>query len=76
MTDTIKRIKLAAAIIVVSAFCFTFWRRAEAAQEIQYPRPEIIGIGVPMIDRLGTDDQAALVIHFSGDIHGGLEPCG
>ncbi len=76
MTDTIKRIKLAAAILVVSAFCFTIWRGAEAAQEIERPRPEIIGIGVPMNERIGTDDGAALIIHFSGDIHGGLEPCG
>jgi hypothetical protein len=74
MTNTIKRIKLAAALLAVSAFCFTFWRGS--AQEIKRPRPEIIGIGTPMNERIGTDDGAALVVHFSGDIHGGLEPCG
>ncbi|MEW6212749.1 MAG: hypothetical protein AB1631_30770 [Acidobacteriota bacterium] len=74
MTNTIKRAKLAAAILALSAFCFTSWRGS--AQETEHPRPEIIGIGAGMNERIGADDGAALVIHFSGDIHGGLEPCG
>jgi hypothetical protein len=42
----------------------------------QRPPLEIAGYQATMDERLGKDDGAAFVIHFTGDIHGTLEPCG
>jgi hypothetical protein len=37
---------------------------------------EIAGFTTPMSERLGADDKPSLVIHFTGEVHGTLEPCG
>lgn len=50
--------------------------QAPEPQEIPLNRHNIFGYGVPLADRVGKDDGAAFVIHFTGDIHGSLEPCG
>jgi hypothetical protein len=74
-----KRIKLIA-VAMLSAFASYLlpWpdTGASAAQQRQYARPEIIGQETPYNERFGSDDGAAFAIHFSGDIHGNLEPCG
>jgi hypothetical protein len=35
-----------------------------------------VGDQVPYDERFAPDDGAAFAVHFSGDIHGNLEPCG
>jgi hypothetical protein len=39
-------------------------------------RPEFVGMFVPRAERAGSDDGAAFAIHFAGDTHGSLDPCG
>ncbi len=68
---TTKSIKLAAMLAVVSACLLALVTRAQ-----ERPKVEIIGFSTPLSERLGADDGAALVVHFSGDTHGSLEPCG
>ncbi|HXG93106.1 MAG TPA: hypothetical protein VNN73_12190 [Blastocatellia bacterium] len=70
----IKSVKLAAVLLIVA---FAFWQKtSSAAQEQQARRLEIVGMDIPVAERAGTDDGAAFVVHFIGDTHGGLEPCG
>lgn len=75
----IKRIKLGA-VAVAAALILSqmFWQMPEAYSEQQQPGRafELIGYQTPLNERMGTDDGAVLAIHFSGDIHGTLEPCG
>ena len=77
--NVINRVKLAA-IFLVSALIFSYgpWQEtgASASQEQPQNRVEIVGMNVPMNERIAADDGAALVIHFGGDVHGSLEPCG
>jgi hypothetical protein len=70
----IKRVKLAAIIAMALASAIAATSRNEA--QIERPKLEILGYGVPLAERLGADDGAQVVIHFSGDTHGSLEPCG
>lgn len=75
----IRRIKLGAiAAAAVLLFSQMLWQMTEASSEQQPPkRPfELIGYQTPFNERMGADDGAVLAIHFSGDIHGTLEPCG
>ena len=46
------------------------------SQQEDRSRFEIVGQDTPTDDRFGTDDGAAFIVHFTGDIHGSLEPCG
>ena len=72
-----KRIKLIAiAMLLVTYLWPSTETGASVAQQRQYGRPEIIGQETPYNERFGADDEAAFAIHFSGDIHGNLEPCG
>lgn len=72
---SIKRIKLFVSALAVAAIC---WQAAgaDSAGQTRNDRPEFAGIGSTMTERLGADDGPSLVLHFSGDIHGSLEPCG
>jgi hypothetical protein len=49
-------------------------RAADQAQE--QSQIDVLGRGSTMAERIGTDDGAAFVIHFSGDRHGNLDSCG
>ena len=75
----IRRIKLVA-VAFITAFVSYLWHGphtgANAAQQRQYERPEIAGQNMPFNERLGADDGAVFAVHFSGDTHGSLEPCG
>jgi len=80
----IKRIKVAA-VFLMAVFLGTYlpWpeagasaAREQAQQDEAQRRFEIVGLGTPFSERLGKDDGASFVIHFVGDIHGSLEPCG
>jgi len=75
----LKRIKLIVVAVVAGATCYYLpWRAIGAgiAQQEDRSRIEIVGHETPTKDRFGSDDGAAFVIHFTGDIHGSLEPCG
>lgn len=37
---------------------------------------ELVGMNLPLEERVGVDDGAAFAIHFSGDTHGNLDTCG
>jgi hypothetical protein len=37
---------------------------------------EIVGMSVPLEQRVGVDDGAAFVVHFAGDTRGTLDVCG
>ena len=71
----IRRIKLFVSVLALAAMC---WQAAgvDSAGQTRTDRPEFAGIGSSMTERLGADDGPSLVLHFSGDIHGSLEPCG
>lgn len=49
-------------------------RAADQAQE--QSQIDVLGRGTTMAERVGTDDGATFVIHFSGDMHGNLDSCG
>lgn len=73
----IRRTKLGAvAIAAALLFSHMLWQLTEAS--VQQPgRPfDLVGYQTPMNERPGIDDGAVMAIHFSGDIHGALEPCG
>jgi hypothetical protein len=77
--NTIKRIKLvAAAIIMVSFFtCFRAGQTAASGEQEQPRRAlELVPTTAPLETRAGTDDGAAFAIQFFGSTHGNLEPCG
>ena len=72
MQFNIKRMKLLLVIFTAAFLAFLFTGRSGAYQQ----KTEIVGIDAPMSERLGADDKPSLVVHFTGDIHGSLEPCG
>ena len=75
----VTRVKLATLAVAAAVACALLpWHRvaALAYQDASQRRFEIIGVSVPLDERFGKDDGAAFVLHFSGDIHGSLEPCG
>ncbi|HVF89555.1 MAG TPA: hypothetical protein VNH22_05775 [Blastocatellia bacterium] len=79
----IKRAKIAALILAAVFFgSYLPWQETGASALQEPPqgdaqrRFEIVGIGTPLKDRTGKDDGASFVVHFVGDIHGSLEPCG
>jgi hypothetical protein len=49
---------------------------AQAGQDQQSVKPEIVPMGLPLDQRFGEDDNPLLAIHFSGDTRGSLGPCG
>lgn len=76
--NAIRRTKIAVMLLVVSFACWNAASRQTAATVTGEPqrRFEIVGMDTPAADRAGTDDGAAFVIHFFGNTHGSLEPCG
>lgn len=80
----VKRIKTAALFMAAVFFgSYLPWQHTgasavegQAQQADAQRRFEIVGLGTPLKDRPGKDDGASFVVHFVGDIHGSLEPCG
>jgi hypothetical protein len=75
----LRRIKLIVIAAIAGATCYYQpWQAIGAgiAQQEDRSRVEIVGQETPAKDRFGSDDGAAFVVHFTGDIHGSLEPCG
>jgi len=77
----IKTAKLAAIAfsVVITSLCLrgekTGVTRAEG-QVQEAGQIDVVGRGSTMAERIGVDDGAAFVVHFSGDMHGNLDSCG
>lgn len=61
-------------VLLIAALTTIDGREASAPQD--GGRPEFVGMFVPRAERAGSDDGAAFAIHFTGDTHGSLDPCG
>jgi hypothetical protein len=72
-TKTIKRVKLVASVTMLVCLAAAF---GEGEAQVERPKLEVMGLGVPLGERLGADDGFQFAVHFSGDTHGSLEPCG
>ena len=77
--NRVKRIKIAVILLSAVFACGFLGREQTSANKSEAQsqrRFEIVGIDAPLAERTGTDDGAAFAIHFTGNTHGGLEPCG
>ena len=75
----LKQIKLVLIALVasVTGWCLPSQTiSSNTSQQEDRSRFEIVGQDTPTDARFGTDDGVAFVLHFTGDIHGSLEPCG
>lgn len=72
----IKLLKLIAISSVAALAAFAQLHSLVVAQEQPRRLFELIGMNVPLDQRVGVDDGAAFVVHFSGDTHGNLDTCG
>jgi hypothetical protein len=74
-----KRIRQLKLVVIFSVAAFGVCaqvHRTVAAQEQPGRLFELVGITVPLEQRVGVDDGAAFVVHFSGDTRGSLDTCG
>ena len=77
-----KRLKPIKLILVSVVACISGWClplqgiSSSISQQEDRSRFEIVGQDTPTDARFGADDGAAFILHFTGDIHGSLEPCG
>jgi len=69
----IKALKLVAILLVVGVGVLAQVQTIVGAQERLF---EIVGMSVPLEQRVGVDDGAAFVVHFAGDTRGTLDVCG
>jgi hypothetical protein len=60
----------------VLALFLSLDRGATAAQDRAGNLFEMVGMTVPFEQRTGVDDGALFAVHFTGDTHGSLDPCG
>ena len=77
--NRVKRIKIAVILLSAVFACSYLGRNqisANLSEAQSQRRFEIVGIDAPLAERAGTDDGAAFAIHFIGNTHGSLEPCG
>ena len=72
----IKLLKLVAVFSVAALAVFAQFHKTVAAQEQPGRLFELVGMTVPLEQRVGIDDGVAFVVHFSGDTHGNLDTCG
>jgi hypothetical protein len=73
---TINGILLVALLLLAALVLSYQGRTTTAAQEQPARLFEIVGMSVPFEQRVGVDDGAAFVVHFSGDTRGTLDTCG
>jgi hypothetical protein len=73
---SIRLLKLVAISSVAALAAFAQLHSTVAAQEQSGRLFELVGMNVPLDQRVGVDDGAAFVVHFSGDTHGNLDTCG
>jgi hypothetical protein len=63
--------------ISIAVLAFVFNLRGAASSQDQSGRLfEMAGMTMPLEQRVGVDDGAAFVVHFSGDTRGTLDACG
>ncbi|HXU35101.1 MAG TPA: hypothetical protein VN937_01975 [Blastocatellia bacterium] len=72
----VRFLKLAAIASVAALAVFAQFQKTAAAQDPSGRLFELVGMTVPLEQRIGIDDGAAFVVHFSGDTHGNLDTCG
>ena len=73
----IKGLKLVAILLVAGVGFLAHMQTTADAQEQPAARLfEIVGMSVPLEQRVGIDDGAAFVVHFAGDTRGTLDVCG
>lgn len=72
----IKRLKLVAILLVAVLAFLAQMPTVVGAQDQSARLFEITGMDVPLEKRVGVDDGAAFVVHFSGDTRGSLDTCG
>jgi hypothetical protein len=69
-------LKLAAIVLLATLVAALHVQMNAAAQDQPGRLFEIAGMTMPLEQRIGSDDGAAFVVHFSGDTRGVLEACG
>lgn len=74
--NRIRLLKLAAIFSVAALGVFAQLHKTVAAQDQPGRLFELVGMSVPLEQRVGIDDGAAFVVHFSGDTQGNLDTCG
>jgi len=72
----IRLLKLVAIFSVAALAGFAQVHKTVAAQEPTGRLFELVGMTVPLEQRVGVDDGAIFVVHFSGDTRGSLDTCG
>jgi hypothetical protein len=72
----IKGVKLVAILLVAGVWVLAHMHTTVGAQEQPARLFEIVGMSVPLEQRVGVDDGAAFVVHFAGDTRGTLDACG
>lgn len=73
---TINGISLVALLLLAALALSYQGRTTTAAQEQPARLFEIVGMNVPFEQRVGAEDGAEFVVHFSGDTRGSLDTCG
>jgi len=68
-------LKLITTSAAVLALLFNL-RSAASSQDQSGRLFEMAGMTLPLEQRIGVDDGAAFVVHFSGDTRGTLDACG
>ncbi|HLG14702.1 MAG TPA: hypothetical protein VJH03_09415 [Blastocatellia bacterium] len=73
-----KRTRLIALLALLVFSSGPPWTSTNGRTQERIPpnRLDFVPVGTPFGERFGVDDGAVLAVHFSGEIHGGLEPCG
>jgi hypothetical protein len=72
----IRLLKLVAVFSVAALAVFAQFHKTVTAQEQPGRLFELVGMTVPLEQRVGNDDGVAFVVHFSGDTQGNLDTCG
>ena len=72
----IKQLKFATTVLIATLVGFLQIYATDGAQNQPARLFEIAGMNVPFEQRVGVDDGAALIVHFSGDTKGSLDVCG
>jgi hypothetical protein len=74
--NTIKGLKLFAFLLAIGIPFLAPTQTTAGAQNPPARLFEIAGMNMPLEERIGVDDGAALVVHFAGDTRGSLDVCG
>lgn len=73
---TIKRLKLFVVLLIAGTTFWAHFQTKASPQEQSTRLFEIAGVTMPFEQRVAATDRPSFVVHFEGDTHGTLEPCG